>query len=222
MVAAVGLFVAIASSGSAHEHTTSGDLEFVVGWGTEPAVVNQFNTIDIEVIRHLQPSGTERVENVADNLTATISTGSVSAVKAVEPKEDSPGWYSFPIVPTRLGTYTVQVSGEINGTMFDVSVDVEDVVAGDDVDFPVSDPTPQDLNDNATAQQAQIAALQAQVATLESTGGSVTKAQLDEATSQSSTATLLAVVGALAGIAGVAVGAMGVRKGRGAPPQGGG
>jgi hypothetical protein len=212
--------LAIASAASAHEHVTAGDLEFVIGWGTEPPVAYQMNSITIRVEHNLQPSGSVLVTGVADNLTVTISTGTATSVKAVEEQHGIPGTYEFAIVPTRVGTYTIRIAGQINGTTFDVSADPEDVTGGLDVDFPVSDPTPKELDDNASAQQARIEALQAQVAALQAGGGGtpVTQAQLEQANAAASTATMLALVGLAAGVVGVAVGAMGMRKGKAPPP----
>lgn len=221
-VALLGLSVllALASSASAHEHVTAGDLEFVVGWGEEPPVVNQLNTITINVERNLVPSGTERVTGVAANLTVNISTGPYHAVKLVEEEPGSPGVYGFPIVPTREGTYKVRIIGQINGTSIDVETEPEDVVLGLDTNFPITDPTAKDLNVNATEQQAQIEDLQSQLAALQGQSGPVTQAQLDEAKAQAGVAMLAAVAGVAAGAVGVGVGLAGVRRAGQDKPKG--
>lgn len=219
LLGSAALLLALAPSASAHEHVTAGDLEFIVGWGTEPAILYQMNTITVEVQHNLEPSGSEVVSGVATNFTVSLSTGTVTAIKTVEEVPEEPGTYAFPIVPTREGTYTVTIVGQINGTQFNVSTDPEDVEAGLDVNFPVSDPTVKDLGDNATDQQAQIASLEAQLAALQGGSGAVTQAQLDDVSAQASQATLVAVVGVLAGVVGVGVGVVGMRRAAGAKPK---
>jgi len=218
-LAALGLAFALpalaSSPASAHEHLHAGELEFTVGWSSEPPLVYQANGIEIRVERTLPNDTVEVVEGVAGNITVTIATGPSSALKGVDPAFGRPGWYTFPIVPTRAGAYRVTIAGTIDGTAFNVSGDIEGVALGLDVNFPVSDPTARDLEVNASEQQAEIAALRAQVAALEAGGGGGTQAELDAVRAEAATAYAAGVAGALAGLAGAGVGAAALRAARG-------
>ncbi|MGH2687317.1 MAG: hypothetical protein ACRDKW_00700 [Actinomycetota bacterium] len=166
-------------------------------------MVYQANSIDIRVERALPNDTVELVVGVAANFTVTIATGPASAVKAVEPAFGEPGGYTFPIVPTRVGAYRITIRGTIGNNTFNVTGEIEAVASGLDVDFPVSDPTARELAENASAQQAQIAATQAEMAS---------------ARAQASAAYTVGVVGALAGLVGVGVGATALRASRRRPP----
>jgi hypothetical protein len=211
--------VAVSAMASAHEHVTSGDLEFVIGWGTEPPVVGVQNTVAISVRHHLANNSTELVSGVAQNMTVTISTGPASAFKAVEDSFGSPGWYEFAIIPTREGVYSIRITGTIEGTMFNVSAELEEVAPAGDISFPVVEPTPDELQDNASEQQALIAALQAQIANFTNAGSS---AQIDQLKKDNAalkadlgTAMFVGALGAVFGLVGTGIGVVGMRKGRG-------
>ena len=186
IAAAVGI-LAIASGvasvpAAAHEHVTVGAYELIVGWTTEPAIVDVLNGLDLGIVHHHLNGSTESVVGVQGNLTATLRTGSASVVKAFAPQFGRPGWYTFDVIPTVEGAYSVRLVGAVNGTAIDVSVDLDPVGPRSDVEFPpATGPTSADL-------QAQIAVLRAQLGT----------------------ALAVAVVGFVVGALGIVVGAVGI------------
>ena len=180
---------------AAHEHILVGTYELIVGWRTEPAIVDLMNGLDLGIQHHLANGSTEWVVGVEGNLTATLRAGSLSVVKALEPQFGRPGWYSFDVIPTAEGNYSVQLVGSLGGTAVNVTVYLDLVGPRSDVEFPpVTDPTT-GLQDQIDRLSATNAALQAQVAT----------------------ALALAAVGLAIGVAGIFVGLVAVRRARRGP-----
>src|SRR5467141_2630296 len=107
----------------------------------------------------------EWVPGVAGNLTATLRTGPSSVVKALEPQFGRTGWYAFDVIPTREGAYSVRLLGTLNTTAVDVSVNLDLVGPRSDIEFPIADPTPAQLQDQITALARENAALRAQIGT---------------------------------------------------------
>ena len=50
--------------------------------------------------------------------------------------EGKPGYYFSKIIPTKTGSYLIELKGEIEGTTIDISVPVEDVETTAAIDFP--------------------------------------------------------------------------------------
>ncbi|MFQ6013541.1 MAG: hypothetical protein ACE5LS_07860 [Thermoplasmata archaeon] len=148
---------------SAHEHIEVGDLEFIVGWRAEPPVVGVLNGLDLGISRH--PSE-EPVMGAEGNLTATLRTGPTSVTKSIRPQFGRDGWYTFDVVPTREGDYTVQIEGTLEGTAVDITVALKTVLGRAGVEFPVNDPSASELQDAILASADETAALRAQVGTL--------------------------------------------------------
>ncbi|HKW43754.1 MAG TPA: hypothetical protein VJP06_06165 [Thermoplasmata archaeon] len=166
VVLLLGIMAAFGFAGvpvAAHTHRTVGEYEFIVGWRLEPASTGVLNGLDMGIERHFANNTTAWVEGVEGALTTVLSTGGVSVTKAVTPQEGRPGWYTFDVIPTRVGTYSVRITGTLNTTSVNISVDLDDVAAASDIQFPVPDPTPSDLQDRLNQANTQIAGLQSQV-----------------------------------------------------------
>lgn len=153
---------ALAVSGpvSAHEHVEVGEYEFTVGWREEPAVVGVLNGLDLGIEEHRSDGSHRPVEGVQANLTAVLRFGSSSVVKDLEPQFGQPGWYTFDVIPTREGSYSVQLTGTLNTTAIDVTVDLDDVRAASSVQFPQTEPGPSELQGQIVQLNGQLASLQ--------------------------------------------------------------
>jgi len=130
---------------SAHEHVTVGEYELTLGWRSEPAVAGYLNGLDLGIQQRFSNGTTAWVVGVAGNLTANLSTGQASVPKALEPQFGRDGWYTFDVIPTRVGIYSVRLSGTLGSTPVDVKVSLDDVAPASDLAFPVDDPTASDL-----------------------------------------------------------------------------
>jgi hypothetical protein len=130
----------------AHEGRSQGDLEMVVGFGTEPAYAGQPNSVQL-ILAH----GGEPVVALGDALDVEVSFGDQSQQFTLEPNFavgafGEPGDYRAWFIPTREGRYTFHFTGTIEGEEIDETFtsgprtfgDVEDTKQ---IQFPVQDPT---------------------------------------------------------------------------------
>ncbi|HYM40116.1 MAG TPA: hypothetical protein VEY12_08255, partial [Thermoplasmata archaeon] len=127
-----------------------------------------------------------------NNLTAVIMSGPASSTQALSPQEGRDGWYTFPIIPTIAGSYSVRIVGNLAGTAINITVPLDNVQASSTVEFPVPNPTPSTLQGNDNTLSSQISSLQSQVAL----------------------ATGIAALAVVFGVAGVGVGVLSWRRGR--------
>ena len=145
---------------AAHEHVTVGQYELTVGWRNEPPTAGYLNGLDLGIQQHFPNGTTIWVLNVT-SLNATMSIGSYrSPQHSVDPQENRPGWYTFDVIPTRPGMYSVHIFGSLGSTSVDVNVNLDAVAAASDISFPVSDPPNADLKTQLDAANAAIAGLQ--------------------------------------------------------------
>jgi len=136
---------------AAHGHVIVGQYELTVGWRGEPAVAGYLNGLDLGIQHHFSNGTTAWVVGVAGNLTATLMTGQASVPKALEPQFGRDGWYTFDVIPTRVGTYSVRLNGTLGSTPVDVKVSLDDVAPASDLAFPVADPISSDLQSRLNA-----------------------------------------------------------------------
>jgi hypothetical protein len=133
------------------------DLEFIVGWRSEPAVTGQLNGLDLGV---RYPGNQTPVEDLASTLTAQYEYGGQVKQLVLDDQFGKPGWYTDSIIPTKEGTYTVRIGGAAVGHAISFTVDPEAVDPAGDLQFPVKDPSPGELQDQITALQQKVASLQ--------------------------------------------------------------
>jgi len=158
---AIGLVAALplaVRSASAHEHVIVGEYEMIVGWRDEPAVAGYLNGLDLGIEHHFTNGTTAWVLGAEGNLTAVLSTGLKNVSKALEPQFGRDGWYTFNVIPTRVGTYHVRITGTLGTTPVDKTVALDDVAPASDLAFPAGDPQTQ-----LDAANAAIAGLQGQL-----------------------------------------------------------
>jgi hypothetical protein len=149
----------------AHTTVEVGEYKIEVGWGTEPPVVGIRNDIVFKITESGENEGTYKgVTSVFKNLEATAMYG--GATKKIDINSDPrPGYYFSPVIPTKTGSYIMDLKGEISGTLVDVQIPVEDVESTSVLDFPPkSSEGPADL----TALKNAISSLQQDVSKLKS------------------------------------------------------
>jgi hypothetical protein len=117
----VGAVLAVASAAlapetaAAHEGRHVGDLEMVVGFGTEPAYTGQPNSVQLVLAHHGEP-----VTDLGDSLSVEVSHGGASSDLALEPffeigEFGTPGDYRAWFVPSEPGVYAFRFTGSIEG-----------------------------------------------------------------------------------------------------------
>ncbi len=154
----------------AHTSVEVGQYEIEVGWGIEPPVVGIRNDIVFKITEPGKNEGTYTgVTSVFKNLEATVMYG--GATKKIDINSDPrPGYYFSPVIPTKTGSYIMDLKGEISGTLVDVQIPIEDVESTSVLDFPPkSSEGPADL----TALKNAISSLQQDVSKLKSDETSV-------------------------------------------------
>ena len=106
---------------SAYGHTTIylEQYEIEAGWGDEPPVVNLPNKIVIEVAESGEKEGLRiGVNSAFKSMTATLMAG--GATKELDINSDPrPGHYYAKIFPTKTGSMSVKLVGELNGLPVD-------------------------------------------------------------------------------------------------------
>ena len=122
----------------AHTSIEVGQYDIEVGWEIEPPVVGIRNDIILKITEPGETQGSYKgVTSVFKNLEAIIMYG--GATKNIDINSDPrPGYYFLPIIPTKTGTYFLELKGEINGTILDVQIPIEDVESTSVLDFPLS------------------------------------------------------------------------------------
>src|SRR3989442_2089208 len=88
---------------AAHATRIVGEYELTVGWRVEPAIVGILNGLDLGVEDHLSNGTTIWVVGVESNLTATLSTGPASTMKALAPQARRTGRDTVDLIPTVAG-----------------------------------------------------------------------------------------------------------------------
>ena len=149
----------------AHTTVEVDQYEIEIGWGIEPPVVGIRNDIILKITESGETEGTYTgVTNVFKNLEATAMYG--GATKKIDINSDPrPGYYFSPIIPTKTGSYFLDLKGNIHGTPIDVQIPIEDVESTSVLDFPLSSSEgPVDI----TALKNAISSLQQDVSKLKS------------------------------------------------------
>ncbi len=186
----------------AHEGRNQGDLEMVVGFGTEPAYAGQPNSVELILVHEGEP-----VVDLGNTLDVEVSFGDQTQTFPLEPNFavgafGEPGDYRAWFIPTRAGQYTFHFTGTIDGEDVDQTFtsgprsfsDVEDTKQ---IQFPVQDPTNGELAVRIDQEVPRLtsATEEARAAATSAVGDARTAA--DDASSAQTFAILALAVGAL-------------------------
>ncbi len=151
----------------AHTTVHVEQFEIEVGWGIEPPVVGIRNDLVFKITEAGETEGTRKgVTSVFKNTDATVMYGGAS--KKIDINSDSrPGYYFSPIIPTKTGSYMVELKGEIHGVSVDVKIPVEDVEPTAVLDFP---PSSSGGDTNITGLKNAITSIQKDILDLQNNG----------------------------------------------------
>jgi len=123
---------------SAYAHTTIhvDKYEIEAGWGEEPPVVGLSNTIVVEVAESGEKEGLRTgVTSAFKSMTATLISGGATKVLDIN-SDPRPGHYYAKILPTKIGSISVKLVGELNGLSIDVIIPIEDIESQSLIEFP--------------------------------------------------------------------------------------
>ena len=138
-IIATGLILSmlmILPSASAHTTAEVEPYKIEIGWETEPPVVGIRNDLVLKITEAGETVGVYKgVTNVFKNLEATIRFGGIT--KELDINSDvRPGYYFSPVIPTKTGTYFLDLKGDINNIAVNVQMPIEDVEGTSILDFP--------------------------------------------------------------------------------------
>ena len=123
---------------SAYAHTTIyiDKYEIEAGWGDEPPIVGLYNKIVVEVAESGEKEGLRTgVTSAFKGRTASLISGGATKELAIN-SDPRPGHYYAKILPTKTGSISVKLVGELNGLPIDVVIPIEDVESQSLVEFP--------------------------------------------------------------------------------------
>lgn len=152
----------------AHTTIAVGKYDVEAGWDVEPPIVGLRNSVVISVVERGDIEGQSTgVTHVFRGVEAEVFFGGESKVLSFN-SDAMPGSYYSPIIPTRTGTYLVQITGDIRGTPVDIQIPIEDVEHTAALDFP-SLPAGNTITSSGSSQDASdIEALKKSIARIQS------------------------------------------------------
>ena len=132
------LSLGISSQAFAHTTVTVEPYQIEVGWGEEPPVVGFRNDFVFQISQPGDNSGVKTgIINAFKNLQATAKFGGVTKVLDIS-SDPRPGHYFSHVIPTKTGTISILLEGDINGTPVDIEIPIEAVETTAVLDFPPS------------------------------------------------------------------------------------
>ena len=163
----IALLISVGMLIPSYAHTTVEVEQYKIeaGWGIEPPVVGIRNDIVFKITESGETEGTYRgITSAFQNLEATVMYGGAS--KNIDINSDpKPGYYFSSIIPTKTGSYLMDLQGEIRGVIVNVQIPIEDVESTSVLDFP---PTSNEGSADVSALKNAISSLQQDVSKLKS------------------------------------------------------
>jgi hypothetical protein len=161
--------VGLASQAFAHTTIEVEPYKIEVGWGTEPPVVGFRNDFVFDISEPGETAGLKvGIKNAFKNLQATAKFGGVTKVLDIG-SDPRPGHYFSHVIPTKTGSYSIQLKGEINGVLVDVDIPIESVESTAVLDFPPTSGSSSDQD--VAALKSAVSSLQQDVSSIKSGSG---------------------------------------------------
>ena len=161
--------VGLVTQAFAHTTVEVEQFEIEVGWGVEPPVVSFRNDFVFKITEPGENPGLKvGVKNAFKNMQATAKFGGVTKVLDIG-SDPRPGHYFSHVIPTKTGSYSIHLEGEINETPIDIDIPVEDVESTAVLDFPPSSGSSSDQD--VAALKSAVSSLQQDVSSIKSGSG---------------------------------------------------
>lgn len=122
---------------SAHITKVFGNYLVTVGWQNEPTYSGLLNAPIVEVKRGSGDSA-KPVINALANIQISIKYGSVTKQLDFVPDSTVDGQYVSPLIPTKIGSYSLVMKGAIENQNVDTEIALDDVAGIDALNFPPS------------------------------------------------------------------------------------
>ena len=163
----IALLISVGMLTPSYAHTTVEVEQYKIeaGWGIEPPVVGIRNDVVFKITESGETEGTYRgITSAFQNLEATVMYGGASKNMDIN-SDPKPGYYFSSIIPTKTGSYLMDLQGEIRGVVVNVQIPIEDVESTSVLDFP---PTSSEGSADVSALKNAISSLQQDVSKLKS------------------------------------------------------
>jgi hypothetical protein len=115
-----------------HTEIQVGNYTIEAGWIEEPPLLNNLNDIIISVFENDNP-----VRNALKDLSISINYGGLGKKLNFVPGEESPGQYLADIIPSQLGTYSLNLKGTIGTQSINNDIQIEDIEDAKKLTFPL-------------------------------------------------------------------------------------
>jgi hypothetical protein len=122
---------------SAHITKVFGNYLVTVGWQNEPTYSGLLNAPIVEVKKGSGDSA-KPVINALANMQISIKYGSVTKQLDFVPDNTVDGQYVSPLIPTKVGSYSLIMKGTIENQSMDTEIPLDDVASIDTLNFPQS------------------------------------------------------------------------------------
>ena len=140
-LAAALLALVLAAPAAAHVVRTVGPYDVEIGWGNEPPVAGFENYAEVTVTK----AAGDPILDLGPDAAVQFSFGDARKVVPLLPTE-RPGEFRATLIPTRPGTYELQVDAIVDDRVISTGATCGDgtfecVIPASEVQFPVADPT---------------------------------------------------------------------------------
>ena len=115
-----------------HTKIQVGNYTIEAGWSIEPPLINNLNDVVIFIFENDSP-----VRNAMKDLSININYGGINKKLNFVPSEESAGQYLADIIPSKLGTYSLNLKGVIGTQNINNDIQIEDVEDVKKFTFPI-------------------------------------------------------------------------------------
>ena len=122
---------------SAHITKVFGNYLVTVGWQNEPTYSGLLNAPIVEVKKG-SGDNAKPVINALANIQISIKYGSVTKQLDFVPDSTVDGQYVSPLIPTKVGSYSLIMKGTVEDQSIDTEIPLDDVASVDTLNFPPS------------------------------------------------------------------------------------
>ena len=115
-----------------HTEIKIGNYTIEAGWSNEPPLINNLNELVIFIFENDSP-----VRNAMKDLSVSINYGGINKKLNFLPSEESVGQYLADIIPSNLGTYSLNLKGIIGTQNINNDIQIEEVEDAKKLTFPL-------------------------------------------------------------------------------------
>ncbi|HUL51762.1 MAG TPA: hypothetical protein VLT10_00650 [Verrucomicrobiae bacterium] len=133
------IFVSPLTVKPAEAHITKvfGNYLVQVGWDNEPVYTSLENAAQVTIKKGSGDSA-KPVINALKDMQISVKYGTVTKPLDFLPSNTVDGQYDAPLIPTRVGTYSLVMKGTVEDQSIDTEIPLDDVASIDALTFPQS------------------------------------------------------------------------------------